>query len=239
MNELLDRLDADYEPGSADVLRAVTAANVTLPRWGRNALTPRSDIRRMYFHISGRHLTVGSECADWMRHQRDVLKVYHRTLHALLSTCAWYAARGLYRNPPYPVRPKHDLQLWGTARSHSHIHSIARASSLGNHHLSRRSFTTLPLSPIDPLHCTSMLQSAHRLSSMAGTYLTANAATQLLITNSTAPPRSPTTALCTTLDCRRLDVRLDADVCMRVSREPRSFYPRYASFPLTRPRCSP
>ena len=72
MNELLDRLDADFEPGSADVMRAVTAANVTLPRWGRNALVPRSDIRRMYFHINGRHLTVGSERADWLRALRAV-----------------------------------------------------------------------------------------------------------------------------------------------------------------------
>ena len=84
MNELLDRLDADFEPGSAYVMRAVTAANVTLPRWGRNALVPRSDIRRMYFHINGRHLTVGSERADWLRALRAVRVaewVGHKSTH--------------------------------------------------------------------------------------------------------------------------------------------------------------
>ena len=85
MNELLDRLDADFEPGSADVLgaqTAVTAANVTLPRWGRNALAPRSDIRRMYFHINGRHLTVGSEREDWLRALRLARRWRRRPWHS-------------------------------------------------------------------------------------------------------------------------------------------------------------
>ena len=82
INELLYRLDADFEPGSADVLRAVTAANVTLPRWGRNALAPRSDIRRLYFYISGRHLTVGRERADWTRALRSVRRCRRRGIRS-------------------------------------------------------------------------------------------------------------------------------------------------------------
>ena len=68
MAQVLEQLDANPTPGTVDVLRAIVASNVTLPRWSPRATAPRSDIGRLYYHITG--MSFGGNRVDWDRARR-------------------------------------------------------------------------------------------------------------------------------------------------------------------------